>query len=280
MSEPPKPQSSRHQVASAARVLEDVKRATGDAWELDGRFARGMLEGAWRVRSGSAAAVMKWHDARSAAPHNPDAPAIVEYLRSEGYPTPAWLASGATEDGVHWSLQGLAGGEPLRELDHESAEIFVEFAQWHRELRLPTESGWNQYVRDHAFGTHPTHRRLRSGGPMVSRLLEAGLSLAAPYEDEALPALEMVHCDLNVGNVLVLDGKLAEIVDVGGSGVGCAAYDLLAPAASGVSWASDTAAVDRLVGHGLATYGPGPLAVATTCLVIEKTVWYQRADPR
>lgn len=279
MSEPPLPQFWRDQMTNSGAILAEVNTATGDTWELDGRFAQGRLEGAWRVRRNSVVAVMKWHDPRSAAPYNPDAPAVVEYLRSEGYPTPRWLAAGVTDGGVHWSLQELADGEPLRELDQRSAEIFMELADWHRELRLPTDFGWNQYIREHLYGPHPTHKRLKTGGPNVSRLLETVLSLAFSYEDTPLPADEMVHCDLNVGNVLTVDGKLTAVVDIDGAGLGCAAYDLLSPAATGVSWASDPVAIDRLVQHGLRSYGPGPVTVAIACLVIEKTIWYQRADP-
>lgn len=103
---------------------------------------------------------------------------------------------------------------------------------------------------------HPTHARLKTGGPEVRRLLDAALAIAAPHESESLPAHEMVHSDLTIGNVLTVDRKLSAVVDMDGAGVGCAVYDLLATAVAGVSWASDPAAVERLMTYGIERYGP------------------------
>lgn len=271
--------SWRNQTVKAGSVLEHVNEATGSSWRAGARFAGGVLEGAWQVRDGDRVAVLKWHDPASDAPYNPDAPAIVEHLRRSGYPTPAWLAWGVTDDGEAWSIQDLVEGEPLPALDVGSASVFVELVDRQRALRLPTESNWNPYIRAHLVEGHRLHRRLAKGGENVQRLLAASVALANRYTDTPMPEDEMVHSDLNVSNLLMRDGRLVAVVDVDGAGRGCAAYDLLSAAVNGVSWRSEPAAVEHLLAHGLETYGSGPIAIVLGCLLIETTAWYQYADP-
>lgn len=280
----------RDYVATAQAILDQVNEETAAAWRLDSRFASGVREGAWRVQDRSTVAVLKWHDLprsgstpvavfTSSAPYNPDAPVIVDYLRAAGYPTPAWLAAGTTADGVAWSIQEFVDGEPLGELDAASAEVFIDLVRLQRTLRLPTTMSWNPYVRAHVFGTHPSHRPLIAAGGDVRKVLAEALAIAAPHESTTLIDTEMVHCDLNVSNLLMRNGRLVAVVDIDGTGRGCAVYDVLSPAANGVWWNSDPAAVDRLVNYAIDAYGPGPVAIAVACLVIETTGWYLTATP-
>jgi hypothetical protein len=256
-----------------------VNQATSTTWTLDSRFALGALAGAWRVCIGDATAVLKWHDPSSNVPYNPDAPAIVEYLRAARYPTPEWLAAGTSDDGLRWSLQDFVDGAPLGELDLGSVGVFIDLVDQQRSLRLPTTFNWNRYVRDHVFATHASHAGLAGGGPNVRELLRRALALAEPYRAHELPLDEMVHCDLNVSNLLMRNGELVAVVDIDAAGRGCAAYDLLSPAVNGVSWSSDPRAVERLVSHGLETYSQETIAVIAACLLIGTTNWYRRADP-
>lgn len=99
------------QVEATVSVLAEVNLETGAQWQLEGRLAGGVLGGAWRITSETGMAVLKWHDLTSSVPYNPDAPAVVAYIRANGYPTPAWLASGTTRDGIPWSVQELTSRE-------------------------------------------------------------------------------------------------------------------------------------------------------------------------
>lgn len=277
--------SWRQQVAGAQAILEQANEASGGRWRLESRFADGLLEGAWRVRDGSAVAVLKWHDATAAAfgrgesfathgPYNPDAVAIVEYLRAEGYPTPAWYGAGATATGAVWSLQEFVDAEAIGPIEPATAELFIELIERQRTIRLPTSVNWNPYIRSHVFGEHATHRRLTSAGEGAIRVLDSALSLAAPYESTSLVDDEMVHCDLSISNVLVRGGRVVAVIDTAGAARGCAAYDALSPVVNGVWWNSDSVAVERLVGYTLTTYGPATVAVVAACLAIETADWY------
>ncbi|CAN5671441.1 hypothetical protein BH24ACT5_BH24ACT5_08080 [soil metagenome] len=279
------------QVTIAQAILHQVNEQSCATWRLDSRFGSGVRNGAWRVQAGSSVAVLKWHDPahsgtamsvadfNSSSPYNPDTPAVVRYVRSMGYPTPTWFASGSTAEGVNWSIQEFVDGQPLSELDVASAEVFIELVERQRSLRPPTVMNWNPYIRAHVFGPHPSHRALIAAAGDVRKLLDHAISFAAPYEPTPLLDNEMVHGDLNVSNILMRDGRVVAVVDIEGTGRGCAVYDVLSPAANGVSWNSDPVAVDRLVGYAIDTYGAGPVAIAVACLVIETTGWYLTATP-
>jgi len=264
----------RDQLSAANAVVRAVNTATGASWRLDSRFATGLLDGAWRVRDGTDVAVLKWHAPGSPTPYNPDAPAIAEFLRGAGYPTPRWLAWGTTPDGVAWSVQEFADGQPLRQLDIACADIFLDLVRLERTLTPPTNLSWNPYMRDHVFGDHERHRRLGDAGDDLRALLDQALELATPYESANLHDAEMVHFDLNVSNILVRNGGSVTVVDIDGTGRGCAVYDLLSPAINGVLWGSDPRAVERLVAYGLENYEPGAFVIAAACLTIELADWY------
>ena len=281
MSEQSRDMRSRpwHQVVTGTKaVLEEVNRSAGTRWQLDARFC-GAMGDAWRVRADNSVAVLKWHEPASGSPHNPDAPRVVEFLRKAGYPPPAWLASGTTEDGVFWSVQELVDGEPLKELNNWSAELFIVLIDLQRRLQLPTRYSWDQYSRDLVFGRHPLHQPLAHAGPNVRELLAAALETAAPHTTAGLADDEMVHSDLNVSNLLVRQGQLVGVIDIDAAGRGSAAYDLMSPVINGVYWGSDPIAIERLVSYGLDVYGSGPLAVATAGVLIEVTNWYLGCSP-
>lgn len=261
-------------------VLGEANQAMGASWRPESRFGTGMQQGAWRVRDAEVAAVLKWHEPGSAVAYNADIPAVVEHIRSAGYPTPAWLASGVTVDGSAWSIQELVEGEPLRELTVANADMFVELVELQRTLTPPTDLIWNTYVRAVIFDEdHPYHQRLATGGPSLRQLVDEAVALAAPYESATLTETEMVHGDLSVANVLAREGRVVAVVDIDAVGRGCATYDLLSPVVNGISWQSDPRAIERLLRYGLDTYGPAPIALAAACLAIENTVWYLDAVP-
>lgn len=252
------------------------ERCVGRRLAGAGRADRRRVEVAPPGDSAPATSVAEFN---SSSPYNPDAPAIVGYLRAVGYPTPAWFAAGSTLEGVDWSIEEFVDAEPMGELDLASAEVFIDLVRLQRSLRLPTKMSWNPYIRAHVVAPHPSHRPLIAAGGNVRKLLDEAIAFAAPYESTALIDSEMVHCDLNVSNILMRDGRLVAVVDIEGAGRGCAIYDALSPAANGVSWNSDAAAVERLVNYALDTYGPGPVAIVVACLVIEITGWYLTATP-
>lgn len=242
--------------ASTRTVLAMINDDIVGTWQLEERLAGGLLGGAWRVNDGAVAAVLKWHDPASDVPRNPDAPAVVAYIRAAGYPTPAWLASGATTAGIAWSIQELVGGAPSLHLDVAAAERVVDLVRLQRTISPPTTMSWTTFMRETVRVAPPDLR-----------------AFAAAYESSPVPDDEMVHCDLSLSNILVRDARVVGVVDIDATGRGCAVYDLLSVAVNGLAWDADPKALALLHEYAVDTYDEAAVRIAATCLVTEGLGW-------
>lgn len=226
----------------ARRVLDEI----GGDWSLV-RPLGGAQQGAWLIASGIDRAVLKWH-ARDDMFCNEDAPAVVAYLREQGYPTPEWLDWGVLDTGSRYWIQEFVEAAPLKDLNLDNVDYFIDIVERQRGLTPPTSAAWTAYV----------HQKV------------PGSKLLSPTD--------VVHGDLSVGNVLVDFRGRVTVVDIEAAARGCAAYDLMAPAANGVYWRSDPDAVSRLVDHAFAVYDADPVITSATCVVADCLERYGRGE--
>jgi hypothetical protein len=80
-------------------VVHQVNDATGARWELQRPLSGGLQSGACEVVGGNCRAVLKWSPRTWWAPRVLNAAKVVAFARQKGYPTPAWLAWGTTQEG-------------------------------------------------------------------------------------------------------------------------------------------------------------------------------------
>ena len=69
-------------------------------------------------------------------------------------------------------------------------------------------------------------------GGEPAELVERYDALCRPYRDVVLPSADLVHGDLNIGNLLVADGQVTGVIDFEAAGSGSRAYDLVSLATS------------------------------------------------
>jgi hypothetical protein len=228
-----------------AEVLDDVASVVGADVTLLGPLAGGVNGGAMRVRlAGSATAVLK--AVPRAHPNHLDetlrAQRVVRHMRGRGYPTPAWLGVGATATYV-WHLMDFVDAAPAPELTPSLMEQLMEIIELQAGQASEPYDHWS-YAWRVATGQEPAvagpdinetqdQSRLRrsvaglSGyssavSAMVERLRLACADVPPPRE-----APDMVHADLSTpSNVLVRDGAVVAVVDIGNAGSGTRAIDL------------------------------------------------------
>ena len=230
-----------------AEVLDDVTGVVGTEVILVGRLPGGVNGGAVRVRlTGRADAVLK--AVPRVHPGHLDeslrAQRVVEHMRTRGYPTPAWLGVGATATHV-WHLMDVVDAAPAPELTPSLVEQLMEIVElqagqasepydhWSYAWRVAT--GRDSAVVGPSAGETPEQSRLRrsmAGLPayssQVSALVER-LRLLCADVPPPRGAPDMVHADLATpGNVLVRDGAVVAVVDIGNAGSGTRATDLTA----------------------------------------------------
>jgi hypothetical protein len=228
-----------------ADVLDDVARVVGAEVSLLDRLTGGVNGGATRVQlAGRADAVLK------AVPRaHPDpldetlrAQRIVEHMRRRGYPTPAWLGVGATATHV-WQLMELVDAAPAAELTPSLVEQLMEIIElqagqasepydhWSYAWRVAT--GQEPGVAGQDLDETPEQSLLRRSLARLPRYSSAVSALVERLRfvcaDVPPPrdAPDMVHADLATpGNILVRDGAVVAVVDIGNAGSGTRAIDL------------------------------------------------------
>ena len=227
-----------------AEVLDDVASVVGAEVTLLSRLPGGLDVGAMRVQlAGRAHAVLKaWPQAH---PGHLDealrAQRVVGHMRRRGYPTPAWLGVGVTATHV-WHLMDFVDAAPVPELTPSIVEQLMEITElqagqacepydhWSYAWRVAT--GQESAVAGLDFNETPEQSRLRqsvarlSGYSSVVSALVERLQLACAGVPPPREAPDMVHADLIPGNVLVRDGAVVAVVDIGNAGSGTRATDL------------------------------------------------------
>ncbi|MEU8221141.1 phosphotransferase [Kribbella sp. NPDC048915] len=229
-------------------VLDDVARLAGAEVTLLGRLPGGFDVGAVRVQlAGEANAVLKaWPRER---PGQLDealrTQRVVERMRGRGYPTPACLGVGATATHV-WHLMDFVDASPA-ELTPSIVEQLMEinelqagqgsepYDHWTYAWRLATgqppglqESGQasgQASGQDLAPGLSRAVAELSTYSSAVAALVER-LRLMCADVPRPREAPDMVHADFKPDNVLIRDGAVVAVVDIGNAGSGTRATDL------------------------------------------------------
>jgi aminoglycoside phosphotransferase (APT) family kinase protein len=209
-----------------AEVLADVASVVGAEVTLLGRLPGGVNAGAMRVRlAGRGDAVLKAEP--RAHPNHLDetlrAQRVVEHMRRRGYPTPAWLGVGATATHV-WHLMDFVDAAPAPELTPTLVEQLMEIIELQAGQACEPYDHWS-YAWRVATGQESAVAGLSGHSSVVSALVER-LRLVCADVPPPRAAPDMVHADLNPSNVLVRDGAVVAVVDIGNAGSGTRATDL------------------------------------------------------
>jgi aminoglycoside phosphotransferase len=228
-----------------AEVLDDVASVVGAEVTLLSRLPGGFNGITMRVQlAGRANAVLK--AVPRAHPNYLDetlrAQRVVEHMRRRGYPTPAWLGVGATATHI-WHLMDFVDAAPAPELTPSLIEQLMEIVElqagqasepydhWSYAWRVAT--GQESAVAGLDVNETPEQSFLRQS---IARLSGYSSEVAALVERLRLvcanvppprEAPDMVHADLSTpSNVLVRDGAVVAVVDIGNAGSGTRAEDL------------------------------------------------------
>src|SRR5438067_297550 len=209
-----------------AEVLDDVASVVGAEVALLSRLPGGVNGGAMRVQlAGGANAVLK--AVPRAHPNHLDetlrAQRVVEHMRRRGYPTPAWLGVGATATHV-WHLMDFVDAAPVPELTPSLVEQLMEIIELQAGQASEPYDHWS-YAWRVATGQESAVAGLLGYSSVVSALVER-LRLVCADVPPPREAPDMVHADLNPSNVLVRDGTVVAVVDIGNAGSGTRATDL------------------------------------------------------
>ncbi|MEU4289331.1 aminoglycoside phosphotransferase family protein [Kribbella sp. NPDC026596] len=221
---------------TTASVVAELNVALGTEYRLVRELAGGFQSSAYELTDGAARVVLKWSDNPGWAPRVRRAAELVRRARVVGYPTPEWLAVGTTAAGSPYQLQDFVPGSAVRDgsaVDEHLARELIGICETQRDLVPEDETNWSAWAAGVVFdGWDGVWARVRDYGGEETDLLERYDALCRPYRGHALPSDDLVHGDLNVGNLIVDNGRIAGIIDIEAAGGGSRAYDLVSLATS------------------------------------------------
>jgi hypothetical protein len=218
--------SSDPAIHLARRMVREINDNHGLRFMLRGRCQGGMQGGAWKlVDTAGRQAVLKWRDSNpgSRIPRLMDA---VDRIRSAGYPTPAWIASGFTTAGSPYHLQEFVPGHPSP-LTARTAALLIEVVERQAGLDPDPIADWSRYVSSQVRdddGDGP-RRFLRGLGRPGEDLLAHFDHVLDRFGSVRLPTGDMVHGDFNSCNVLTHGGRVSGVIDIEAFGSGTRAID-------------------------------------------------------
>jgi len=194
---------------------------------------------------------------------------MVGRLRLRGYPTPTWLFSGVTEQGVSYGVQELVDGDggswSAVPLPAVLASIELQAC-----LGEPATETWSTYIEWVLSSDDGPLGVLQAMGSQGQGLVDHLRAVLAAFHDCRLPDGDLVHGDLGTGNLLVRDGRLVAIIDTDAMGPGTRVVDyawLLREAYQEHVAAEDKALV-QLAGQSVAGRGVLAKCAAATALDI------------
>jgi aminoglycoside phosphotransferase (APT) family kinase protein len=269
------------QLDRVQRLLHEINQAHDLRFILCGR-CRGGVAGAWLLtdRVGTRA-VLKCNDGM--AHRMARLPTLVDRIRSVGYPTPAWLASGVTADGSAYHIVEFVPGDSMSGsvLTGRTAAQVIEVIEAQVGLDPDPGQDWSRYASACAFGEGESDPRpgLRRIGRAGIELVEHFDAVLAPYAGLELPGGDLVHGDFNTCNVLTYGGRISAVIDIDACGSGTRAVDYAWLLREAYVTGSEPEAIATIRRAGEAVAGPGVLAICAAATAFDISLFTYRYDP-
>jgi hypothetical protein len=162
----------------------EVNLTHGSAWALVERLAGGHQSGAYRLRDAISGrpGVLKVSERTDWAQQVTRAAPIIEAARTAGWPTPAWLAVGATTQGWPYEIQEWVDGTPMDRLGMEEVEMILELLDTQGGIGAKGPQDWSAYNRDVVFANrYRFTSEVRGSSPEGAEIVATFSALCEPY---------------------------------------------------------------------------------------------------
>lgn len=267
------------------RVLSLVNQQHEARWSLDRPLSADTRGSTWAIRDPfGRPAVLKWTLRQWWAPQVLRESRTVAHARARGYPTPAWLVVGATEDGFPYEVQEWVFGAPASRLDAQVAALITAVVASQAGIAPSTNQNWSMYARRVVFENESgLHDAVAGFSEATRRVVSEIDQICAQHRHHRLPDDDLVHGDLSWQNILIDSGRISGIVDAEALGRGTRTIDLVTPLRQAYVLGSDDGARVRLLHAALDVSGASVLRVcagsdAINILAFGTERWPHRVD--
>ena len=208
-------------------LLAEVNQAHGTTYRLVRPLSGGVQSGAWLIADPSGrSAVLKCRPDKWWVGQVQRAARSVERIRRQGYPTPAWLAVGATGSGYGYQVQEFVPGYTHDKLTVDVASTAIDVLESQADLDPDPGRSWSSYVAD-SFAAHWSSitAAVEATGAGGRGLVQVCARLLARFEMPTFPLSDLVHGDFRLGNVLFDDERVSGVIDIEALGSGTRVFD-------------------------------------------------------
>jgi aminoglycoside phosphotransferase len=158
------------------------------------------------------------------------ASAATTHLKALNYPVPAYTTIGSTDTGTYW-LQSELPGSPLSDPPTlEQVTDLVRLIEIQKDQAISDLQGqdWDWYIADAVFqGEDGMVRSLMKFSPDTSALVADVEGMVIGLQNKVLPKTDLVHGNMNMGQVLYQDAKVSGVLGWDQAGYGDRTIDLV-----------------------------------------------------
>jgi thiamine kinase-like enzyme len=217
---------------SPEEALELLNKQEKTTYALNAEYSGGEDQGAVRVADAEGnRAVLKTSKNPMWINQIQRAKAATDHLRAVKYPAPVYTAMGSSDRGTYWLQQVLEGAVIEASPTTEQLQNLLNVIELQKEQAISEVQGqdWVWYVMDVVFqGTDGYVRALMQFSPDTSALVSDIEALVIGLQGKVLPKTDIVHGDMNMGQVLYTGQNVTGILDWDQVGYGDRTIDLAA----------------------------------------------------
>lgn len=197
---------------------------------------------------------------------------IAKRLREVGFPAPSYVCVG-DDDGLKYSVQAMMLGRPCRQLSASLARELIASNRLQTGLAGDLPPEWPARVIDgvlKGFNGYCEIETLRRHSRETAALLETLQTQVVRHSEEISVTRDIVHWDLNPGNVLSDGTHITGIIDWDGVCAGDRGFDL----STGLFYSYGDREVRELLWREVADYsGHGALSVYLAHMIVRQVDW-------
>jgi aminoglycoside phosphotransferase (APT) family kinase protein len=220
--------SMRSNRASAAAVLSAINAQTGSAYTLGDRLPGGTRNaGAWLVDGPEGPAVLKWVPGESSLESQQAAARACERLSRLGAPVPTYRSVGTVSGGVY-AVMDFMRGRTMNPGSPRQVRELLSLVELQKDQGFGA-SGWPAQLVDRIMlgdGNYSYPGVMEDWSPEARHLLERCCDIARRSRSIACRTSDIVHQDMNPGNVLAERGRISGIIDWENTTTGDHAWDV------------------------------------------------------
>ena len=212
-------------------ALELINKSENTAYKLDAQYSGGADQGAFRVVNATGTrAVLKLSRNPMWLTQVQRATVATEHLKALKYPVPAYTTSGSSDNGTYWLMTEMPGSGTDQAPTPEQTADLIRLIDLQKGQAISELMGqdWDWYIADVVFqGEGGNVRSLMQFSGDTSALVADVEGMVVGMQTKVLPKTDLVHGDMDLGQVLFEGQAVSGVLDWDQAGYGDRTIDLV-----------------------------------------------------